>query len=130
MIKHSLSLRDPNSGDLVPGAAGDHLLNPSHDGYIVNGESYIWNGYLMLRSQKRPWNGTSPPGQYEYTTGMVMSMHKVHFNKGFLEMRAKLPKGDKVQIVTLFGLCEVDPGPKEILIGATIRAFLLKSSFT
>ena len=96
MNEHSLSLRDPDSGDLVPGAAGDHLLNPSHDGYIVNGESYIWNGYLMLRSQKRPWNGTSPPGQYECTTGMVMSMHKVHFNKGFLEMRAKLPKGDKV----------------------------------
>ena len=91
-----LSTRDPDSGDMIPGAAGDHLLSSSNDGYIVESDSYIWKGYLMLRSQKRPRTGTSPPGQYNYTSGMVMSMHRVHFNKGFLEMRAQLPEGDKV----------------------------------
>ena len=91
-----LSTRDPDSGDMIPGAAGDHLLSTSNDGYIVDTDSFIWNGNLMLRSKKRSWTGTSPPGQYNYTSGMVMSMHRVHFNKGFLEMRAQLPKGDKV----------------------------------
>ena len=99
MIQHLFSLRDPDSGDLVPGAVGDHLLGYKYDGYIVDKDSYLWNGYLVLRGQKRPWNGTSPTGQFEYTTGMVMSMHRVHFNKGFVEMRAKFPKGDKVRIV-------------------------------
>ena len=100
-------MRDPVSGDLVPRAVGDHLFSSKHDGYIVKEDAFLWNGYLMLSSQKRSWNGTSPPGQFEYTTGMVMSMHRVHFNKGFVEIRAKLPTGDKVLHYTERGVLSV-----------------------
>lgn len=89
------SLRHPQ-GDLVPGAAGDHLLNTGYAGYITTEDCYLENGSLVLRNQKRAYSGTSPAGNYAYTSGWVMSMHKVFFNKGYLEIKAKFPSGDKV----------------------------------
>jgi beta-glucanase (GH16 family) len=90
------SLRDPATGDLVPGAAGDHLLNSSYAGYITEEDTFIENGALVLRNQKRTYEGQSPAGTYSYTSGWAMSMHRVHFNKGYVEIRAKFPSGDKV----------------------------------
>lgn len=90
------SLRDPATGDLVPGAAGDHLLNTSYAGYITQEDTYISNGSLVLRNQKRPYQGTSPAGNYNYTSGWVMSMHRVYLNKGYIEVGARFPSGDKV----------------------------------
>ena len=90
------SLRDPVSGDLVPGAAGDHLLNNHYAGYITQEDTFIEDGALILRNQKRAYEGTNPPGMFAYTSGWVMSMHRVHFNKGYLEFRAQFPTGDKV----------------------------------
>ncbi len=90
------SLRDPVSGDLVPGAAGDHLLNNHYAGYITQEDTFIEDGALILRNQKRAYEGTNPPGMFAYTSGWVMSMHRVHFNKGYLEFRAQFPAGDKV----------------------------------
>ncbi|MDG1743395.1 MAG: glycoside hydrolase family 16 protein, partial [Polaribacter sp.] len=90
------SLRDLESGDIVPGADGDHLLKEKYSGYVTKEDSYIEDKALVLRNQKRSYKGTSPAGDYEYTSGWVMSMHKVHFNKGYVEMRAQFPSGDKV----------------------------------
>lgn len=90
------SLRDQATGDLVPGAHGDHLLNTGYAGYITAEDCYLENGALVLRNQKRSYAGTSPGGTYQYTSGWVMSMHKVFFNKGYVEMRAQFPTGEKV----------------------------------
>ena len=79
----------------MPGAAGDHLLSSSYAGYITEEDTYIENGSLVLRNQKRPYKGESPRGQYNYTSGWVMSMHRVHLNKGYVEARAQFPSGDK-----------------------------------
>ncbi len=90
------SLRDPETGDLVPGATGDYLLNTNYAGYITEEDTYIEDSCLVLRNQKRLYQGTNPEGTYNYTSGWVMSMHRVSFNKGYLEIRAKFPSGDKV----------------------------------
>ncbi len=90
------TLRDPVSGDLIPGAIGDHLLGPGYDGYITPEDSYVQNGTLVLRNQKRTYQGTSPAGTFQYTTGWIESMHRVFLNKGYIEVRAKFPSGDKV----------------------------------
>ena len=97
------SLRDPVTGDLVgsgsggenAGAEGDHLLNWKNAAYITEEDTYIEDGALVLRNQKRPYHGESPWGEFNYTTGTVISMHRVHFNKGYLETRAQWPSGDK-----------------------------------
>jgi hypothetical protein len=90
------SLRDPVTGDLVPGADGDHLLNDKYSGYVTEEDSYVEEGSLILLNQKRSYTGTSPAASYDYTSGWIMSMHRGHFNKGYLEIRAKFPSGDKV----------------------------------
>jgi beta-glucanase (GH16 family) len=90
------SLRDSRYGDLVPGAKGDHLLNDHYAGYITTEDSYLENGSLVLRNQKRSYTGHNPAGTYSYTSGWVMSMHKIYFNKGYLEIKARFPAGDKV----------------------------------
>lgn len=90
------SLKDTVSGDMVPGAVGNHLLNSAYCGYITNEDTYVKNGSLILRNQKRIYQGTSPAGTFNYTSGWVMSMHKVYLNKGYIEVRAKFPSGDKV----------------------------------
>ena len=90
------SLRDPETGDIVPGADGDHLLKTKYSGYVTIEDSYLEDGALVLRNQKRSFTGTSPAGNYSYTSGWAMSMHKVYFNKGYIEMRAQFPSGDKV----------------------------------
>ena len=48
------TLRGP-TGDLVPGAAGDHLLNAQYAGYVTAEDSYIDDGALMLRNVKDAW---------------------------------------------------------------------------
>lgn len=90
------SLRDPVTGDLVPGAAGDHLLNSQYAGYITKEDTYIESGTLVLRNQRRPYAGKSPSGEYQYTSSWVMSMHRGFFNNGYVKMKAKFPSGDKV----------------------------------
>ena len=89
------SLRDPDTGDIVPGAVGDHLLGWQYAGYVTEEDTFVEDGALVLRNQKRSFEGQSPAGQFDYTSGWVMSMHKVHFNKGYMEIRAQFPTGDK-----------------------------------
>jgi len=59
-------------------------------------DTYIENGELVLRNQKRSYKGRSPSGQFWYTSGHVMSMHRVFLNKGYVEFRAKFPQGPKL----------------------------------
>lgn len=90
------TLRDPKTGDLVPGAAGAHLLNNAYAGYITPENSYVKDGCLYLLNRKEQVTGTDPAGTYAYTSSWVMSMQRVHLNKGFIEVRARFPVGDKV----------------------------------
>lgn len=94
--KWFVGMRDPDTGDLVPGANGDYLLNDKYSGYVTEEDSYVEDGLLILQNQKRSYTGTSPSGNYQYTSGWVSSMHRGHLNKGYIEVRAKFPAGDKV----------------------------------
>jgi beta-glucanase (GH16 family) len=47
----------------------------------------IQNGKLRLRTQQRKVNG------YRYTSGMISSHDKYSFQYGYVEIRAKMPKG-------------------------------------
>eukprot|EP00931_Biecheleriopsis_adriatica_P035136 TRINITY_DN20237_c0_g1_i1.p1 TRINITY_DN20237_c0_g1~~TRINITY_DN20237_c0_g1_i1.p1 ORF type:complete len:578 (-),score=55.32 TRINITY_DN20237_c0_g1_i1:126-1859(-) len=89
------SLRDPRSGDLVPGAVGENLLNWDYCAYITREDTYTENGSLVLRGQRRSYTGSSPAGDFQYTTGHVMTMHRIFLNKGYVEFRAKWPCGTK-----------------------------------
>ena len=91
-----VGMRDPTSGDLIPGAAGDYLLNNKYSGYVTEEDSFVFDGSLILRNQQRSYTGTSPSGNYAYTSGWVSSMHRRYFNKCYIEVRAKFPTGDKV----------------------------------
>ena len=91
-----VGMRDPDTGDTIAGADGDYLLNKKYAGYVTKEDSFVQEGSLILRNQKRSYAGDSPVGAFEYTSGWVMSMHRVHFNKGYMEVRAKFPTGDKV----------------------------------
>lgn len=91
-----VGMRDPDTDDMIAGADGDYLLNKKYAGYVTKEDSFVQNGSLILRNQKRVYSGDSPVGTFEYTSGWVMSMHRVHFNKGYMEVRAKFPTGDKV----------------------------------
>ena len=51
------SLRDPDTGDIVPGADGDHLLKTKYSGYVTKEDSYLEDGALVLRNQKGPLQG-------------------------------------------------------------------------
>ena len=92
----TIGLRDPGTGHLVPGAHGRYYHNTSYAGYITEEDVWVEGGSLYLQNQQRSYVGTDPVGTYDYTSGFIMSMHKVHFNKGYLECRAKFPSGDKV----------------------------------
>ena len=45
------------------------------------------NGMMTLKSDKRAMNG------FNYTSGIVSSLHRPKFSYGYFEIRAKLPKG-------------------------------------
>jgi beta-glucanase (GH16 family) len=92
----TVGLKDPVSGHMVPGAAGQGLLNSAYCGYITPEDVSVSNGCVFLQNQKRTYVGTDPAGTYQYTSGWIMSMHKVFINKGYIEYRAKFPSGDKV----------------------------------
>ena len=92
----TIGLKDSISGDMVPGAHGQYLLNDNYDAYFTEDDVYIENGNLILRNQKRDIQGSSPDGTFSYSSGWIMSMHKVFFQEGYLEVKAKFPKGDKV----------------------------------
>lgn len=91
-----VGMRDPVTGDLIPGADGDYLLSNKYSGYVTEEDSYVENGSLILRNQKRNYTGTSPAGTYDFTSGWVTSMNRGSINKGYIEVRAKFPIGDKV----------------------------------
>ena len=97
-----IGMKNPDSGDVIPGAdnpnngGGDFLLNNKYDGYVTQEDSFVQDGSLILRNQKRSYSGLSPARDFDYTSGWVTSMQKVFFNKGYIEVRAKFPKGSKV----------------------------------
>ncbi|WP_431294481.1 family 16 glycosylhydrolase [Pedobacter sp. P26] len=92
----TLGFKDPGTGQLVPGAAGQYRLNSGYAGYVTSEDTYVTGGSLFLRNQKRSYTGTDPAGTYNYTSSSIMSMHKIYLNRGYIEFRAKMPVGDKV----------------------------------
>lgn len=70
-----------DSDGCTNGSAGDLQ-------WFQSDEVSVQNGILRLRAQKRQSNGK------EYTSGMVSSHDKFSFKYGYVEMRAKVPKGN------------------------------------
>jgi beta-glucanase (GH16 family) len=93
----TLGYKDSATGDMVPGAVGAMLLNQTiHQGYITPEDLVFANGTVSLLNQRRTVQGTSPTGAFNFTSATLISMHKVHTNKGYFEWRAKFPVGNKV----------------------------------
>ena len=46
-------MKNPDSGDLIPGANGDYLLKDAYSGYVTEEDSFVQDGSLILRNQKR-----------------------------------------------------------------------------
>jgi beta-glucanase (GH16 family) len=90
------NLGETDGVDLVPGAWGTYLLNDGYAGYIVEANVEITGGTLALWNRKETVTGTDPAGTYEYTSGWIQSMHKVHYQYGYVEIRARFPAGNMV----------------------------------
>uniref|UniRef100_A0A7S1Y465 GH16 domain-containing protein n=1 Tax=Grammatophora oceanica TaxID=210454 RepID=A0A7S1Y465_9STRA len=83
---------------------GPHLLNSKYDGYIVDEDSYVEKGKLMLANRQLTKDaaikGTGPKGTFRFTSGWINSLHKRYFNGSsksvYLEVRANFPSGPKV----------------------------------
>lgn len=70
-----------NSEGCTNGSAGDlQWFDPD--------EVLVQNGIVSLHAQRRRSNGK------EYTSGMISSHDKFSFSYGYVEMRAKVPKGN------------------------------------
>ncbi|MDV2996075.1 MAG: Endo-1,3-1,4-beta-glycanase ExsH [Chroococcidiopsis sp. SAG 2025] len=54
-------------------------------------EVLVQNGILQIRTQKRIWNAYN--ATFQYTSGMISSHQRYAFQYGFVEIRAKVPKG-------------------------------------
>ncbi len=93
--KWTIGYHDPDTGDVVPGARDQFLLNDSYAGYITEEDVQLHSGALHLLNQERRYRGDNHKW-YDYTSGQVMSLHKFHFNKGYVEWRAQFPTGDSM----------------------------------
>jgi len=91
----TIGLKGPN-GDLVPGAKGAYHLGDPYADYITSENVIVKDGTLRLRSQKQGIQGSDPVAWFDYTSGWIQSMHKVHFKYGYIEARIKFPLGTKV----------------------------------
>ncbi len=76
---------------------GAHLLNDKYAGYITDEDSYVEDGVLHLRNQKRNYAGSLPDRNFEYTSGWINTTGKLLFNgtqRGvFIELKAQFPTG-------------------------------------
>jgi len=85
-----------------PRTGGPHLLNDNYEGYILDEDSYIEDGKLVLanREHSPPIQGTAPAGDHHYSTGWVNSLRKRYFDGSkkplYLEVKAQFPEGLKV----------------------------------
>lgn len=83
-----------------PNNGGPGLLNDSYAGYITDEDAYVKDGVLYLANQKRPYTGTDPVGDFEYTSGWVNTLGKRTIkgteNGVYIEIKAQFPSGYKV----------------------------------
>ena len=73
-----IGMRNPDSGDVIPGAdnpnngSGDYLLNDKYVGYVTEEDSFVQDGSLILRNQKRSYSGKP------------FARFRLHFRLGYL----------------------------------------------
>mmetsp|Transcript_21867 Transcript_21867/g.32539 ORF Transcript_21867/g.32539 Transcript_21867/m.32539 type:complete len:574 (-) Transcript_21867:164-1885(-) len=98
-------VNDRNNDDRViwnPDEGGTGLLNRKYAGYILDSATTVRDGKLMLANREHNVRiqGTSPRGNFRYSSGWVNSMGKRCFNGSkngiYLEVKAKFPEGQKV----------------------------------
>ena len=93
--KWTIGYHDPDTGDVVPGAADRFLLNYNYAGYITEEDVRLHGGSLHLLNQQRSYTGRNGV-TFDYTSGQVMSLHKFSFNTGYVEWKAKFPSGQNM----------------------------------
>lgn len=93
----TIGLVDSATGDRVPGNGDAYYIGDQYASYITEDTTHVANGSLILESKEAYHPGVGANGSdLYYSSGMVMSMHKQYANKGYWEMRAKFPTGNKV----------------------------------
>ncbi|MEI6712665.1 MAG: glycoside hydrolase family 16 protein [Verrucomicrobiota bacterium] len=80
----------------VFGRWGDRYHNDSYLNYLSDEDVLVEDGRLRLRSDLRSVEGDNPPGEYDYSSGLVSSHDKFVFTYGYIEIRAKFPGGKGV----------------------------------
>jgi hypothetical protein len=80
----------------VFGRWGDRYHNDSYLNYLSDEDVLVEKGLLRLRSEQRSVEGDNPPGEYDYSSGMVSSHDRFSFLYGYIEIRAKFPGGPGV----------------------------------
>lgn len=59
--------------------------------WFLPDEVLVQDGILRLRTQRRAWNVYN--ADFQYTSGMISSHQRYAFQYGYIEIRAKVPKG-------------------------------------
>jgi beta-glucanase (GH16 family) len=85
-----------NTSLKVFGRWGDRYHNDSYLNYLSDEDVLVEKGLLRLRSEQRSVEGDTPPGAYDYSSGMVSSHDKFSFLYGYIEIRARFPGGPGV----------------------------------
>ncbi len=66
---------------------GRNGANPAELQYYAEDAFECTNGVHRIKAEKRPMAG------HDYTSGIITSYGKFHLTYGYVEMRAKMPKG-------------------------------------
>jgi beta-glucanase (GH16 family) len=78
------------------GRQGARYHNPSYLHYVMDDDVLFASGILRLRADRRGIEGDDPPGKFDFTAGLISSHDKFAFKYGYIEVRAKYPRGPGV----------------------------------
>ncbi len=75
------------------GTHGPRYHNEYYSSYTLDEDVILGDGLLRLRTDRRTVKGDDPPGDFDYSQGLVSTHGKFHFTYGYIEIRAMFPGG-------------------------------------
>jgi beta-glucanase (GH16 family) len=75
------------------GIHGPRYHNECYLSYTLDEDVLVGEGLLRLRTDRRVVSGNEPIGLFNYSQGLVSTHDKFSFTHGYIEIRAKYPKG-------------------------------------